>query len=348
MLKGLSEVAPFRPENILPRTIYTIPQRPDHRFLTKLPQPRVDSLARSLFILFAKLTKGWPLTSSIWKFIFVGILICSLGPKVALGQEAPGQATYDSNSLLCSTPDASSPPTADCNPPGDGAGSQTTIFQSFYKGILWAIDVVLHLDQHLNNLTQSLGIWVYLIVFLVIFLETGVVIFPFLPGDSFLFALGALTSVQGAYLRLDLLILITFVAAVTGDALNYFIGNKVGPLIFNGRMNRFLNQKHLEKTQQFYDKYGSKTIVIARFAPIVRTFAPFVAGIGAMPYKRFLTFNVLGGLAWVLIFLFAGHYFGNLPTVKRNFHYVIFGIIFVSVLPILIEWWKAKRPQLRE
>ncbi|MBX9766772.1 MAG: DedA family protein [Bdellovibrionales bacterium] len=217
-----------------------------------------------------------------------------------------------------------------------------TLIQRLVTGALWVVDVVLHLDQHLNNLAQSLGFWVYLMVFLVIFLETGVVIFPFLPGDSFLFALGALTAVEGAFLRLDLLIFLSFVAAVSGDALNYFIGKKLGPLIFTQTKLRFLNQQHLEKTQAFYERYGSKTIVIARFAPIVRTFAPFVAGIGSMSYKRFLTYNVVGGAAWILIFLVAGHYFGNLPAVKRNFHYVIFGIIFVSILPIFIEWWKTK------
>ena len=210
------------------------------------------------------------------------------------------------------------------------------------------VDVVLHLDKHLNAAATFLGPWVYLLVFMVIFLETGVVIFPFLPGDSFLFALGALTSVDTAFLRLDLLIALTFIAAVLGDALNYTIGKKLGPALFLHSRIRFLNQHHLEKTQRFYEKHGAKTIVIARFAPIIRTFAPFVAGIGKMSYGRFFTCNVVGGAAWVLTFLIAGHYFGNLPAVKRNFHYVIFGIIFLSLLPIAIDLLKTIRSSQTE
>lgn len=225
---------------------------------------------------------------------------------------------------------------------GELLSSDLSLFQKAKITVLWFIDVILHMDRHLNNFAGALGPWVYLLVFMVIFLETGVVIFPFLPGDSFLFALGALTAVESAVLRLDLLLVLTFIAAVTGDGLNYFIGKRAGPILFSGKKIKFLNETHLTKAQKFYEKYGAKAIVIARFAPIIRTFAPFVAGVGSMSYGRFITYNIAGGAVWIVTFLTAGHYFGNLPAVKTNFHYVIFGIIIVSLVPVAVEWWKAR------
>ena len=177
-------------------------------------------------------------------------------------------------------------------------------------------------------------------MFLVIFCETGLVVTPFLPGDSLLFALGAMTSIENG-LSLGVLLISLTVAGILGDTVNYHIGKYLGPKVFD-RNNRFFKKEYLIQTQSFYDKWGAFTIVAARFAPIVRTFAPFVAGIGGMNYKKFISYNVLGAVAWVFIFILAGHFFGNLPVVKRNFHIVIFGVIFVSILPMLVPWIKSK------
>ncbi len=203
--------------------------------------------------------------------------------------------------------------------------------------------MVLHLDIYLNGMIQSFGLWTYVILFLIIFCETGLVVTPFLPGDSLLFALGALTSVNNAQLDLTTLFVTLTAAAILGDSTNYIIGSYLGPKVFQSKTSRFLNQKHLQKAQDFYERYGGKTIVIARFVPILRTFAPFVAGIARMRFHRFQAFNIGGGIAWVSIFLMAGHYFGNIPAVKERFHIVIVGIIVVSVLPIVVEWIKEKR-----
>ena len=221
----------------------------------------------------------------------------------------------------------------------------------YFSWIVWffttAIDYLLHLDVHLNALVAYFGPWTYLIVFLIVFAETGIVVTPFLPGDSLLFALGALTTVEGAVLNLPVLFVTLTSAAILGDATNYWVGYLLGPKVFKSETSRFLNKKHLIRTQEFYEKHGGKTIVLARFIPIIRTFAPFVAGIGKMPYGKFGSYNVGGGLAWVIIFLFAGYWFGNIPAVKSNFHVVIVGIIVISVLPVVYEWWKARRtPEL--
>jgi membrane-associated protein len=201
----------------------------------------------------------------------------------------------------------------------------------------WFIDVVLHLNDHLADWSQSAGIWINVILFLVIFCETGLVVAPFLPGDSLLFAVGALAAREGFNLEIPVIIPLLIIAAILGDATNYSIGRKIGPAIFNREGSRFLNKKHLLKTQEFYERHGGKTIVIARFAPIIRTFAPFVAGIGKMEYRKFAMYNIAGGVAWVASFILAGFFFGNLPVVQRNFHFVIFGIIIVSLLPTVIE-----------
>jgi membrane-associated protein len=199
---------------------------------------------------------------------------------------------------------------------------------------------MLHLDQHLLAWLQLFGPWLYVILFMVIFCETGLVITPFLPGDSLLFALGALTTLENG-LHLWLLLMSLTIAGILGDTVNYQIGKYFGPKVFE-KENRFIKKKYLEDTQAFYARWGAFTIVAARFAPIVRTFAPFVAGIANMKYSRFLLFNVVGAIAWVFTFILAGHFFGNLPVIKRNFHVVIFGVIFVSLLPMLVPWLKAK------
>lgn len=206
----------------------------------------------------------------------------------------------------------------------------------------WLIDVMLHLDRYLVEWSVMLGIWLNLILFLVIFCETGLVVAPFLPGDSLLFAVGALSALDGSPVKLPVILPMLIIAAIAGDAVNYLIGKKIGPAVFNREDSRFLNKKHLMKTKEFYDRHGGKTIVIARFAPIIRTFAPFVAGIGQMEYKKFGLYNITGGIAWVTSFLCAGYFFGNMPMVKRNFHIIIFAIIFISLLPTVIEIWRAR------
>jgi membrane-associated protein len=205
------------------------------------------------------------------------------------------------------------------------------------------VEVFLHLDDHLNAWAEQLGPWLYAVLFGIVFCETGLVVTPFLPGDSLLFAVGALASIEGSPIRLPLLLVLLSVAAIAGDSANYAIGLRLGPKVFRRTDSRFLNRNHLLRTQAFYEKHGGKTIVLARFVPIVRTFAPFVAGIGRMSYPRFAFFNVAGGIAWVTIFLFAGYLFGQTPVVQRNFQVVILGIIVVSVLPVLVEMVRARR-----
>jgi membrane-associated protein len=197
------------------------------------------------------------------------------------------------------------------------------------------IDVVLHLDRHLSEIIQQYGVWTYLILFLIVFCETGLVVTPFLPGDSLLFAVGTFAAL-GA-LDVGLVMLVLSVAAVLGDTVNYGIGYRLGPQVFRREGVRFLNRKHLDRTHDFFERYGTKTIVIARFVPIVRTFAPFVAGIGRMRYGRFLFYNVMGGVGWIVILVLAGYLFGNIPVVRRNFSLVIFAIIILSILPGIVE-----------
>ncbi|MCE2882810.1 MAG: DedA family protein [Planctomycetaceae bacterium] len=206
------------------------------------------------------------------------------------------------------------------------------------------VDFILHIDVHLEEILKTHGTLIYWIVFAIVFVETGLVIMPFLPGDSLLFAIGALAAKSG--LSVPVLMLGLFIAAVLGDFVNYHIGKWLGPPAFSGKY-RFLRKGHLEKTQAFFAKHGGKAIIYARFVPIVRTFAPFVAGVGSMSYPRFLAFNVIGALLWVVGFVGAGALFGNIPFVKDNFSKVILGIIVLSVMPIVYEWWKARRTDAR-
>ncbi len=205
--------------------------------------------------------------------------------------------------------------------------------------IKYFLDLILHLDKHLVELVNQYQSWTYGILFLIIFCETGLVVTPFLPGDSLLFAIGALSS-KGE-LNVFLIFVLLSIAAILGDTVNYWIGNIVGPKVFTSEKSRWLNRKHLERTHEFYEKYGAKTIILARFVPIIRTFAPFVAGIGKMNYGKFLLYNVVGGIAWIAIFTYAGYFFGEIPVVKRNFTLVIFAIIIISVLPMVYEFWRA-------
>lgn len=199
------------------------------------------------------------------------------------------------------------------------------------------INFILHLDAHLASLVASYGTLVYGFLFLIIFLETGLVVTPFLPGDSLLFVAGAMAAVGD--FNIWLLFTILSIAAIFGDTVNYSLGKYFGEKIFV----RFIKKEHLEKTQKFFDKYGKKTIILARFVPIVRTFAPFVAGVGKMHYLTFLSFNIVGGLVWVALFTLSGFFFGNLPLVKENLGFIILSIIFLSLLPILFEYLKAKK-----
>lgn len=203
------------------------------------------------------------------------------------------------------------------------------------------IDLFLHLDTHLQAVIQDYGMWTYLILFLIIFCETGLVVAPILPGDSLLFAAGTFAA-SGALDPVWLFALLS-VAAVGGDAVNYAIGHFMGPKVFQQENSRFLKKEYLDRTHQFYEKYGGKTIIIARFVPIVRTFAPFVAGVGSMTYWRFASYNIIGGIAWIAICLFSGYAFGNIPVVKENFTLVILAIIFISILPGLIEFMRQRQ-----
>lgn len=219
------------------------------------------------------------------------------------------------------------------------------MMDQFIQFFLSIVDLFLHLDQHLNELVMQVGPWLYLIVFLIVFAETGLVVTPFLPGDSLLFALGALAALDGSPLNVSILAVLLFIAAVLGDATNYAIGYRIGPKIFRTKNSKLLNQDHLLKAQRFYEKHGGKTIIIARFIPIIRTFAPFVAGIGKMNYGRFASYNFVGAFLWVVPFLFGGYFLGNLPSVKKNFHIIIVAIVVISVMPAVIEFIKARRAE---
>ena len=202
------------------------------------------------------------------------------------------------------------------------------------------IDLFLHLDKHLNDVISQYGGWTYLILFVIVFCETGLVVTPILPGDSLLFAAGTFAAL-GSLNVLWVFVLLS-IAAIGGDTINYWVGYWIGPKIFHGENVRFLNKKHLDRTHAFYEKYGGKTIVLARFVPIVRTFAPFVAGIGRMSYWRFIAYNVVGGIAWVAICVFSGYYFGNLEIVRKNFSLVILAILVISVLPMVVEYLRQR------
>lgn len=204
------------------------------------------------------------------------------------------------------------------------------------------LDLFLNLDEKLHEILNLWGPWTYVLLFAIILFETGLVITPFLPGDSLLFAAGAMAALHPDSLNIVLLLILLSIAAVLGDTINYAIGRAVGPRAF-GINAWFLKHEHLVKTQEFYDRHGGKTIVLARFVPIVRTFAPFVAGVGKMNYSTFLFYNVVGGIAWVLICTLAGYFFGNMPVVKENFELVVVGIVVVSVLPLAWEMWSARR-----
>ena len=203
------------------------------------------------------------------------------------------------------------------------------------------LDFILHIDKHLIEIVQEYQTWTYLILFLIIFAETGFVVTPFLPGDSLLFAAGAIIANPDSGLNILLMCILLIVAAILGDLVNYHIGNFIGPLAFSGKY-KLLKKEYLDKTQSFYEKHGGKTIIYARFVPIIRTFAPFVAGIGTMSYLKFATYNVSGGILWVTSFLFIGYFFGGLPVIKDNFTYVMLVIIVLTILPAIFAAVKAK------
>ena len=207
----------------------------------------------------------------------------------------------------------------------------------FFSHIL---DFFLHLDEHLQVIIQNYGVWTYLLIFLIIFCETGLVVTPFLPGDSLLFALGSFAATGS--LKLSLLLILLSLAAILGNTVNYSIGCLLAPKILQRQKIKFIKQEYIDRTHQFYEKYGGKTIIITRFIPIIRTFAPFLAGVGTMSYLKFFSYNVIGGILWVLSFTLGGYFFGNLPIVKENFSLVILMIIILSILPAIIEIVKAK------
>jgi len=203
------------------------------------------------------------------------------------------------------------------------------------------IDILLHLDKYIDVLIQNYGMWTYLIFFIIIFCETGLVVTPFLPGDSLLFVAGTFAAIGS--LNLTWLVVLLSVAAVLGDTINYWIGNYIGPKVFQMQNSRVFRKEYLDRTHQFYEKYGPITIVIGRFVPIIRTFAPFLAGVGSMTYGKFLTYNVVGGILWIASFTLGGYFFGNLPFVKKNFTAVIIVIIIISVMPTVIEYIRQRR-----
>lgn len=201
------------------------------------------------------------------------------------------------------------------------------------------IDYILHMDKHLADVIAYFGNWTYVLFFMIVFCETGLVVTPFLPGDSLLFAAGTFAAIGS--LNVAWLFVLLTVAAIVGDTVNYWVGYYLGPKVFHSD-SKLLNRKHLERTHQFYEKHGGKTIILARFIPIIRTFAPFVAGIGSMSYWKFISYNVVGGVVWVAMFVFGGYYFGNLPMIKKNFTLVIMAIIVISVLPAVFEFMRHK------
>ncbi|MBN1231650.1 MAG: DedA family protein [Anaerolineales bacterium] len=211
--------------------------------------------------------------------------------------------------------------------------------------IKWGIDLFLNLDKHLAEIISAIGPWTYIVLFLIIFAETGFVVTPFLPGDSLIFA--AASFAGAGHLNPFVILIPLVIAAILGDTVNYWIGHYIGPKVFKEDV-KFLKREYLDKTHQFYEKHGGKTIILARFVPIVRTFAPFVAGVGAMTYKKFISYNILGGIAWVSLFTFLGYFFGTIDFVKENFSTVILAIIFISILPAVYEAIKEKRSGKQE
>jgi membrane-associated protein len=208
--------------------------------------------------------------------------------------------------------------------------------------VQFIIDFILHVDQHLADLVSNYGTWVYAILFLIIFCETGLVVTPFLPGDSLLFVAGALTALPSNDLNIWLLLLIVACAAVSGDSVNFEIGKFFGEKLFSNPDSRIFKRSYLEKTHLFYEKHGGKTIILARFVPIVRTFAPFVAGMGRMSYKYFISYNIIGGIVWVTAFLFLGYFVGNIPWIQKNISLLVIVIVFISILPAIIEVIREK------
>ncbi len=206
----------------------------------------------------------------------------------------------------------------------------------------YLIDLILHLDKHLAVLIAQLGAWTYVPLFLVIFVETGLVITPFLPGDSLLFAAGALAALDNSHLNIVLLWALMAAAAILGDTANYWIGHVIGPRVFNEKV-RFLKKEYLDRTHTFYEDHGNITIFLARFVPIIRTFAPFVAGIGNMTYGHFISYNIFGGLVWTALFTFGGYFFGNLAIVKDNFSMVLIAIILISLVPAVVEYFQSRK-----
>jgi membrane-associated protein len=211
--------------------------------------------------------------------------------------------------------------------------------------IHFLVDFILHIDVHLAELVAQYGIWIYAILFLILFCETGLVVTPFLPGDSLLFVAGALAALPGNDLNVHLMVTLLVIAAILGDAVNYTIGRLFGEKLFSNPNSKIFRRSYLDKTHAFYDRHGGKTIILARFVPIVRTFAPFVAGMGHMSYRHFALYNVTGALLWVLLFSYAGYLFGDLPIVQENLKLLIVGIIVVSILPGVIEVWRHHRQQ---
>ncbi len=203
-----------------------------------------------------------------------------------------------------------------------------------------AIEFVIHIDVHLQSLCTTYGVWVYAILFVIVFCETGLVVTPFLPGDSLLFAIGSLVALGALEARVAAPLLVA--AALSGDNVNYWVGRYIGPRVFQKEKSRFLNKEYLDRTHTFYNKHGRKTVVIARFLPIIRTFAPFVAGIGRMKYRVFLTFSILGAILWVSLFVAGGYYFGNIPAIKNNFSIVILALVLIPGLPALIEFLRIR------
>ncbi|MCX5894797.1 MAG: DedA family protein [Proteobacteria bacterium] len=206
--------------------------------------------------------------------------------------------------------------------------------------IIQFIDMLLHLDKYINVLIQNYGTWTYLIFFIIIFCETGLVVTPILPGDSLLFVAGAFAATGS--LKMEWLVVLLSLAAILGDTINYWVGNFIGPRVFQMENSRVFKKEYLDRTHEFYEKYGPITIVIGRFVPIIRTFAPFLAGVGSMTYGRFLTYNVVGGILWIAAFILGGYFFGNLPIVKNNFSLVIFAIIIISMIPTVIEYFRQR------
>ena len=207
--------------------------------------------------------------------------------------------------------------------------------------IRFLIDFILHIDVHLKDIVENYQFWTYLILFVIVFCETGLVVTPFLPGDSLLFAAGAIAAMEGNPINIFMLIFILCIAAILGDNVNYYIGKMLGHKVYE-RDYKLIKKEHLLKTHAFYEKHGGKTIIIARFMPIIRTFAPFVAGVGEMTFSRFFSFNIIGGILWVVSFCFTGYFFGNIPIVKHNFSLVVFLIIIISLLPMVYAFVHAK------